>query len=139
MIYIFLPAYNEAIALPRVVKKFSAVLEKMGEPFKFVVLDDGSRDETAGVARELSRKFPLELLRHEVNRGLGETLRDGIEHVARVSKDEDLMVMLDCDDTHEPQFLPAAVESCARGMTRSCCRVFVKAAGRGNWLPSARC
>ena len=115
MIVIFLPAYNEAIALPRVVEKFSKELTKRSEPFKFVVLDDGSKDGTAEVAEDLARRYPLELVRHPVNLGLGTTLKDGIAHLALMTREDDLIVMLDCDDTHEPEFLPPALERIKEG------------------------
>ena len=115
MIYIFLPAYNEAVALPRVTEKFARELGRRKEAFKFVVLDDGSSDDTAKIAEQLSKRFPLELVRHAKNLGLGATLKDGLNTLASVTKEDDLVVMLDCDDTHEPEFLPAALEKIGQG------------------------
>lgn len=135
MITIFLPAYNEEIALPRVVRKFSEVLKARKEPYKFVVLDDGSRDRTAAVAAELSKSAPLELIRHRVNQGLGATLKDGIEHLAMTSKDGDLVVMLDCDDTHEPEFLPAALDKIGEGYDVVLLSRFCPGGGSGNLAP----
>ncbi len=135
MIYIFLPAYNEAVALPRVVGKFSEELKKHSLPFKFVVLDDGSKDATASVASDLSSRYPLELLKHPVNLGLGATLKDGIEHLARITRDEDLVVMLDCDDTHEPEFLPAALDKIDQGYDVVLLSRFCPGGGSGNLAP----
>ena len=72
MITIFLPAYNEEIALPRLVKKFDEVLRREDEAYKIVVFDDGSADRTTWVAEGLAKQYPMEVLRHEKNRGLGE-------------------------------------------------------------------
>lgn len=113
MIYVFLPAYNEAIALPRLVRKFHAELG--GKPYKIVVLDDGSRDGTFEAAQALAREYPLEILRHEVNLGLGQTMVDGLEHVAREAAPEDFIVTLDCDDTHDPKYLRGALEKASEG------------------------
>ncbi|MBI3316155.1 MAG: glycosyltransferase family 2 protein [Candidatus Omnitrophica bacterium] len=115
MIHIFLPAYNEEIALPRLVEKFGGELKSSEEPYRIVVLDDGSSDRTLAAAAELSKKYPLDILRHPRNLGLGITLRDGIEHLSRVAGDEDLIVTLDCDDTHEPKYLPAALKKIREG------------------------
>ncbi|MBI2095515.1 MAG: glycosyltransferase family 2 protein [Candidatus Omnitrophica bacterium] len=115
MIFIFLPAYNEEIALPRLVKKFAEQMKAEGEDYRIVVLDDGSSDQTARVASGLSKEYPLELLRHPQNKGLGITMRDGIEHLVKTSGDEDLVVTLDCDDTHEPKYLPAALKKIREG------------------------
>lgn len=115
MIYIFLPAYNEEIALPRLVKKFDDVLRQERESYKIVVLDDGSADSTTAVAEELAKQYPMEVLRHEKNKGLGETMKDGLSHLTRIIGDDDAVVTLDCDDTHEPKFLPAAVKKLRTG------------------------
>ncbi len=105
MITIFLPAYNEEIALPRLVRKFSEEMKKEKEPYRIVVLDDGSSDRTFQAASELAHRYPITVLRHEKNKGLGETMRDGLEYLVGVSADNDWIVSLDCDDTHEPKFL----------------------------------
>ncbi len=115
MIYIFLPAYNEEQALPILVKKFSEVLKKHQRDYRVVVLDDGSSDKTFAVATSLAREYPIEILRHETNQGLGQTLIDGFNHLFQVVRDEDKVVTLDCDDTHEPSFLPAALDKLEEG------------------------
>lgn len=115
MVHVFLPAYNESIALPRLVRKFDDELRRAGEAYRIVVLDDGSRDDTVKVARELQKRYPLELLVHERNQGLGATMRDGIEAIAREAADDDVVVTLDCDDTHEPRYLPPALAKLREG------------------------
>ena len=115
MIYVFLPAYNEEIALPKIVKKFSEEMKRQNGPYRLVVLDDGSSDGTARVAQELSKNYPLMLLRHERNQGLGITMRDGLQHIAEIASDDDLVVTLDCDDTHEPSFVSKALDKARQG------------------------
>lgn len=115
MIWIFLPAYNEEGALESLVRKFDAELKKTGSKYKIVVMDDGSQDRTAAIAQALATEYPLELLRHLENKGLGETMRDGLVHVAKVSAPDDVVVTMDCDDTHEPKYLHAAVSKLDEG------------------------
>lgn len=115
MIHIFLPAYNEEVALPRLVRKFVNEMSRLGEPYQFVVLDDGSSDATVRNAEQLANEAPLVLLKHEKNKGLGETMRDGMEYLAKTAAAEDVIVTLDCDDTHEPQFFPAALKKLREG------------------------
>ena len=69
---IVLPAYNEEKDLPVLLEN---IREKMvGMPFSYnvIVVDDGSKDRTADIAREFAQKMPLRLVQHEVNKGLGE-------------------------------------------------------------------
>ena len=115
MIVVFLPAYNEELALPRLVKKFVEEMRLLGEPYQIVVLDDGSSDGTLREAERLSKEIPLVLLRHEKNKGLGETMRDGLEYLAKTTAPDDAIITLDCDDTHEPRFFPAALKKLREG------------------------
>ena len=108
MILVFLPAYNEEIALERLVKKFDDEFKKDALSYKIIVLDDGSKDSTVQVAEKLSKIYPLELLKHPVNQGLGQTLIDGFKHIAKISKPEDIFVTMDCDDTHDPKYMQSA-------------------------------
>ena len=115
MIFVFLPAYNEEAALPRLTAKLDATLRNDPEGYRIVVLDDGSSDRTLEAAKKLAATYPMEILRHEKNRGLGQTMIDGLEHCAKICSDEDLIVTLDCDDTHEPKYIPQAIEKIKEG------------------------
>ena len=115
MIHIFLPAFNESIALPRLVDKFIPVMKTLNEPYRFVVFDDGSADETRNTAYELAARAPVEVLYHEKNQGLGPTMQDGMAYLIENTGQDDWIVTLDCDDTHEPRYLPAAFEKMRQG------------------------
>jgi dolichol-phosphate mannosyltransferase len=115
MITVFLPAYNEEEALGRVVRKFDAEFKKTGAAYRIVVLDDGSTDRTAEVAKSLAREYPLELVQHDGNKGLGQTMIDGLQHVAKISAPEDRIVTLDCDDTHDPRYVHGALAKIDEG------------------------
>jgi dolichol-phosphate mannosyltransferase len=115
VIRVFLPAYNEEAALETLVRKFDAELKKIGERYDITVLDDGSSDRTAAVAQALAATYPVTLIKHPRNLGLGETMRDGLEAVARKSSPQDLVVTMDCDDTHEPRYMASAFEKVREG------------------------
>ena len=115
MIYIFLPALNEALALPIVVNKFVNELNITKEKYQFIVLDDGSTDNMSQIAAELAIMYPLILLRHDENQGLGQTMIDGINYLITKISDDDLIVTMDCDDTHDPKYLPAALKKIREG------------------------
>jgi len=115
MIWIFLPAYNEEGALEPLVRKFDAELKKSGAKYQIVVMDDGSKDRTAAIAQALAVSYPLTLLRHLENKGLGETMRDGLAYIAKESSEEDMVVTMDCDDTHDPKYVHAAIAKLSEG------------------------
>lgn len=115
MIIVLLPAYNEETSLPRLMPKLKAVLGEQGESYRVVVCNDGSRDRTAEVLSGMMNEYPLEVIAHTINRGLGETSRDLFERAADIASAGDVIVRLDCDDTHEPEFIPTMVDMVRKG------------------------
>lgn len=115
MILVLLPAYNEEASLPRLFPKLDAVLGNRDEAYKIVVCDDGSSDRTAEVLQGMLNTYPLEVITHKINRGLGETARDLFERAAELIKPGDVIIRLDCDDTHEPEFIPSLITKIREG------------------------
>lgn len=115
MIYVMLPAYNEEDALEPLMRKIDAVMTDFGARYRVVVVDDGSTDRTAEILVELAESYPIDVVTHRLNRGLGETARDGFEYVARHGKRDDVVVRMDCDDTHDPMYIPAMIKRLNEG------------------------
>lgn len=115
-IWIFLPAYNEEESLRRLLPKLRQVEGRLpGYETVVFVLDDGSSDGTARITREAGHDQKVAVLVHPINRGLGETERDGFEYLAAQCGDDDIVVRLDCDDTHEPEYIVALVSKLNEG------------------------
>lgn len=103
-----LPAYNEAENLRPLVSEAADVLGKAGIDYQILIVDDGSSDGTADAARELSAQYPVTLIQHEHNKGLGAAIRTLIEEsLGRLSGDDDVVVNMDADNTHDPSYIPA--------------------------------
>ena len=115
MVIVLLPAYNEEASLPKLMPKLRDTLDAGGEPYRIVVCDDGSSDRTPALLEEMKRDYPLEVITHRINRGLGETSRDLFERAAEICGPGDVIVRLDCDDTHEPEFVPRLVAKVREG------------------------
>lgn len=109
MILVLLPAYNEEESLPQLMPKLQQTLSGMGEEFKILVCNDGSRDGTQAMLDEYAKHMPIEVIRHKINRGLGESSRDLFERASDIVQNGDVIVRLDCDDTHEPEFIPSII------------------------------
>ena len=114
-IFVLLPAFNEEGSIPYLFPKIDSVLSDAGYKYQIVVTDDGSTDATNRLLREASLTYPVHLITHSVNRGLGETSRDNFEAAAILSTENDVIVRLDCDDTHEPEFILSMIKKVVEG------------------------
>jgi glycosyltransferase involved in cell wall biosynthesis len=74
-----------------------------------VVVDDGSTDRTA----ELARGAGATVLRHDRNRGKGSAIRTGLEFVLRQHCSH--VLFLDGDLQHDPEEIPLLVECAKQG------------------------
>lgn len=115
MIWIMLPAYNEEKSLPSLIKKIHEIQKKENFQFKILIINDGSTDNTENIAKSLVNNKRLKIINHIFNRGLGETERTGFEYVALNAKDNDFLIRMDCDDTHEPKYIPLLFRKAQEG------------------------
>jgi len=115
VIHILLPAYNEEIALRTLVPKIHAALSTNAERYRIVIVNDGSTDGSKTVIAQLSKDYPITLLNHPTNLGLGQTMIDGLHKINSNSDPDDIIVTLDCDDTHEPHYLLSAFQKLREG------------------------
>lgn len=115
MIYVLLPAYNEEQSFPPLLPKLKQTLESMDTEWKIVICNDGSKDSTQQLIDDYAKEYPIECIAHRINRGLGETIRDLMEWAAENTKDSDTIIRMDCDDTHEPKYIPQLVNKLNEG------------------------
>ena len=114
-VYVVLPAYNEEASLPPLLDAIQSALEPAGVAYRVIVVDDGSRDGTAGVATEASLRMPVELVPHVVNQGLAAAIRTGLAAALARCGANDVVVTMDCDNTHPPRLIPGLLEMVADG------------------------
>jgi len=98
---LLVPANNEAENLPEFVELCARDLGAAPFSFEVVVVDDGSRDESARVLADLQRRYPfLKVVRHRRQRGIADALRSASE-----TAEGDIFVFYPAD----LQYLPADV------------------------------
>jgi dolichol-phosphate mannosyltransferase len=103
MIAVVLPAYNEADALPPLLKRLHSVsVGHFGSSLCVIVVDDGSSDGTAEAARGAVPGLDVRVVAHASNRGLNEAIRTGLLAALEQVGDDDIVVTMDADDTHAP-------------------------------------
>ena len=104
-IWIMLPAFNEEKSIPLLLPAIGSALSNLTEDYKIVVVNDGSNDCTSQALQRHQNDYPLNVVEHKINRGLGETERDGFEFIAERANENDVIVRFDCDATHEPKYI----------------------------------
>lgn len=97
-ISVVIPAYNEAAIIGPVVRGVREALD--GRRVEVLVVDDGSADGTAAVAREAGAR----VLRQPYNKGNGAAVKAGIRAAAG-----DVIVLMDGDGQHDPADIPRLV------------------------------
>jgi len=105
-VLVCIPAFNEAESLPGVLAEVPA--EVAGLRTHVLVIDDGSRDGTPGVARSLGAR----VVSHPVNSGQGAALQTGYLVAERLGVD--VVVTLDADGQHDPTQMARLVEPIVR-------------------------
>src|SRR3954471_24488726 len=78
---IVIPAYNEGGRIPATLRAVVDCIRSRGWDAEVLVVNDGSRDNTAAVVREIAATAPeIRLLENPANRGKGYSVRHGILH-----------------------------------------------------------
>ena len=101
-VFIVLPAYNESLGLPSLLKKIQLTFAANQRAYRVIVVDDCSTDNTAEIASQHSFSMPLNVVQHQVNQNLPGALRSGFQEANRLASPGDVIVTMDGDDTHEP-------------------------------------
>jgi len=94
-----IPAYNEENSIAKV------VIHATEHADEVLVVDDGSRDDTATIAEHLGAS----VLKHERNLGKGAGLRDCFEYAKRSGAD--ILVTMDGDGQHDAAQIPTLVDA----------------------------
>lgn len=99
-VWIVMPAYNEGRTIGGVLD----ALRREGYS-KVIVVDDGSRDRTA----EIARSKGVRVVSHPRNMGLGASLRTGLEAARELGAEQ--AVTFDADGQHDPKAVRKLLEA----------------------------
>jgi dolichyl-phosphate beta-glucosyltransferase len=108
---IVIPAYNEGNRLAATLEKVLAYVHAQGWNAEVIVVNDGSRDNTASLVREFAEKNPMvRLVENPGNRGKGYSVRHGM-----LSARGDVVVFSDADLSSPIGEMPKLLEALAAG------------------------
>jgi glycosyltransferase involved in cell wall biosynthesis len=106
----FFPCFNDAATIGSLVAGANLVGAESGRAFEVLVIDDGSKDNSAAILEELEKTYPaLRVVYHGTNRGYGAALRSGFSQATK-----DLVFYTDGDGQYDVlelrKFLPVLQE-----------------------------
>jgi glycosyltransferase involved in cell wall biosynthesis len=106
------PVYNEEANLPLLYEAIHAALDPLAHAWEAIFVDDGSRDRSLDVLKELLQKDPAHLRVISFRRNFGQTaaIAAGIDHAGG-----EVIVLLDADLQNDPADIPAMLEKLERG------------------------
>ena len=108
---VLVPAKDEAANLPEFVSQCAAALAPAGFTYEVVVVNDGSRDESATVLAALQAEYPfLRVVTHRQQRGIADALRSAGDAAAG-----DIFVFYPADLQYRPEDIPGLVRPILEG------------------------
>ncbi|MCP5064669.1 MAG: glycosyltransferase, partial [Ignavibacteriae bacterium] len=113
--YYVLPAYNEEESLPNLLKRIGDLNISHDTKIKVIVVNDGSSDQTSEVASKSDQNLQLTIVNHEKNMGLGQAVQTGIKEALSQANDNDIVVIMDADDTHDVTLLDEMISQIEDG------------------------
>jgi glycosyltransferase involved in cell wall biosynthesis len=105
VIYVCIPAHDEARTVGVLLWKIRKVLGEFGRPYRVVVHDDASTDDTADVLTRYRRSLPLTVLRSDERLGYAGSVEKLLRHVVAEATypKRDCAVVLQGDFTENPE------------------------------------
>jgi len=100
--YVVLPCFNEEQNIKQLIQEIDETL-KAHVHYEVIAVNDGSYDRTGEILKDLSTEYPIRVLVHGENMGLGAALRTGLVEAANLACDNDFVVTMDSDNTHNPK------------------------------------
>ncbi len=108
---IVVPVFNEQENIAPLVQEISSAMAAISGDWELLIVDDGSRDETATKAKELCRVEPhLRLVTLMRNYGQTAALQAGIQHAQG-----EIIVTMDGDLQNDPRDIPQMLEVLEQG------------------------
>ncbi len=81
---VFFPCYNEQANVEPLTRKTIQTLSQITDDFEVIIVNDGSKDNTAAIADRLAAEIPqVRVVHHPVNRGYGAALQSGFRAAAK--------------------------------------------------------
>ncbi len=110
-----IPAYNEEQNLPRLFADLESRPSLYTPGSRILIVDDGSRDGTAGLVEGYRGPLPVQLVRMGRNAGPGAAFARGFDEALALHDGEAFVITLEADNTSDLEVLDEMLEYAAAG------------------------
>ena len=111
-IAVIIPTFNEEENIPKLIEEFEGLRKHLD--FDAVFINDGSKDSSKNLIENAAKTNKwIKVYNHEVNKGLAQTIKDGMKYAKE--KGYDIIVQMDCDLTHPVSLIPKMVDEIKNG------------------------
>ncbi len=108
-VVITIPAYNEEKSIAKVIQEIKSVMNSQKYDYKILVVDDGSKDKTADIARS---KGAI-VISHKRNLGLAEAFKTEMKNCLDLGAD--IIVHTDADGQYPASSIPELIKKVKKG------------------------
>ncbi len=115
MIYFLMPAYNEETEIGSRLRNIGTLMAQKAFQFEIWIVNDGSRDHTVQIIEEISKTIPVHVIHHEANLGIGAAFLRGLKELVSIVKDDDIIITLDADNTHNLKTVEFMIKKIGEG------------------------
>lgn len=116
MIYFLAPFYNEEEFLTKFLSDLTKSASEVAKnKYTIILVDDGSRDKSLQIAESFKKKFPLTIISYKPNKGVDNAFKLGFEKIFKTTKEDDLIVTLESDNTSDFGILHKMIEKSRNG------------------------
>jgi len=106
LLKIILCAFNEAQNFKKLLTDLTLQLHILQRDFEIIFCLDGTTDNSMQIINEFSVNSKITILPIENTRGLGRAFKKVFLHLIKTCDDNDLVISLDADNTHNPKQIP---------------------------------
>jgi dolichol-phosphate mannosyltransferase len=127
-LYILIPCFNEAQNIRHLIPRIALILTD--KKYTIVLVDDGSTDDILDVFHHLKNEYPVKLIRHRRNLGLHAALSSGLSFLLKDGNDDDVLITMDGDNTHDPKYLDKMLCEIGKGADIVIASRYIKGGGQ---------